>query len=444
VTKNVMLADNVLFMVPGGRVAWYGPPGEAVEYFDQYRDERERLDRPMEFDEIYDLLEDGPRGSPDEWASRYRAHPAFDDHIGRPLQLDNTAARPTATEPGARARRPSFVQQLVALSARNLRLISRDRFALVLMLAAAPLLASIDFLITERDMFDALLGDTARIITNTNTLIVNAMLVGALAQMREIIKDREIYRRERLVNLRIAPYILSKVWIAGLIAVYQAAWWVGIRYAAVDMPGDFSNASSIYVTVLLVTFAGMMLGLFASAIAPSEDSVALIVALLIVPQVLFSGAHLPAHKLNAMVQAQMDIMPSRWAFEALITQGEHGKDVAQDACWALPEDERQALTPEEKAPCACMGESIFSSCDFPGIQRYEAGIALSQSAGLGEAAAIAQAVAAAESRLALENDYYGEVWDINVATRWGALIVISTALIGIIISIQHIRGRYTG
>src|SRR5690606_30715374 len=137
--------------------------------------------------------------------------------------------------------------------------------------------------------------------------IVNAMLVGALAQMREIIKDRDIYRRERLVSLQVLPYVLSKVWIAGLLALYQAVWWVGIRYLAVDMPGGFEVAAGFYVTMFLATFAGMMLGLFASAASPSEDAVALIVALLIVPQVLFSGAHLPAHELSPAVRAQMDI-----------------------------------------------------------------------------------------------------------------------------------------
>lgn len=439
-TKNVMLADNVLFMVPGGRVAWYGPPGEAVDYFDEFRTPTERADREIEFDEIYQLLEDPERGSPQQWAERYRGTPAFQTQVNRPLRLDSGGTAPSAS-PLPHVPRPSFLQQFIALSARNLKLISRDRFALVLMIVAAPLLAGLDFLITERKMFDPLVGDTSRIITNTNTLIVNAMLVAALAQMREIIKDREIYRRERLVNLRIAPYILSKVWIAGLLAVYQAAWWVGIRYLAVDMPGGFSDASGIYLTVLLVTFAGMMLGLFASAAAPSEDSVALIVALLIVPQVLFSGAHLPAHKLNPMVRAQMDIMPSRWAFEALITQGGHGQDVADDACWQLPEGEREALTAEQKQGCDCMGESVFSACNFPGIRKYESAVQGGIDAGLDEDAALAQAVASAESRLAHENDYYGRIWDINVLTRWVMLLVISASLVAIILAIQHVRGR---
>ncbi|MGZ9234313.1 MAG: FHA domain-containing protein, partial [Anaerolineales bacterium] len=41
-TKNVMLADKVIFLARGGYLAWFGPPEEALEYFDQYRSDRER------------------------------------------------------------------------------------------------------------------------------------------------------------------------------------------------------------------------------------------------------------------------------------------------------------------------------------------------------------------------------------------------------------------
>jgi hypothetical protein len=433
-----MLADRVIFMVPGGRIAWFGPPAEALRYFDDYRDPRERADRPMEFDEIYRILEDGTLGSPNEWDHRYREDPAYHRYIAEPLALERSAGVPAAPreekKPGTRPVRPGPLRQLITLSARNVRLLARDRFALILMLVAAPLLASLDFLITERQMFDNLLGDSTRIITNTNTMIVNAMLVGALAQMREISKDRDIYRRERLVNLGIAPYVLSKVWVAALLGFYQAVWWVGIRYLAVEMPGGLDVALGFYVTLVLVTFAGMMLGLFASAIAPSEDSVALIVALLIVPQVLFSGAHLPVHTMNPIVQQQMAIMPSRWAFEGLITLGGHGKDVARDACWQLSDEERAALSDEERAGCVCLGPGMFETCDFPGLLAFAP-------ADVADPAEVSEAVTRAEARLAVDVDAYGPIYDVNVASRWGALLAISGGLIVVILVIQRIKDR---
>jgi hypothetical protein len=202
------------------------------------------------------------------------------------------------------------------------------------------------------------------------------------------------------------------------------------------MPGGLETAGGIYFTLVLVTLAGMMLGLFASAIAPSEDSVALIVALLIVPQVLFSGAHLPVHQMNPVVRQQMAIMPSRWAFEALVTLGGHGKEVAHDSCWQLSEEERAALSPEAKASCVCLGPNILSECDFPGIQAF-APPADAQSPDESLAAAITRA----EGRLEVDFDSYGPVYDVNVASRWLALLAISGGLIVIILVIQRAKDR---
>jgi ABC transport system ATP-binding/permease protein len=67
-TKNVMLADKVVFLARGGYMAWFGPPDEALSYFDSYRSERERRAREMEFDQIYAILDDPSKGSAEEWA----------------------------------------------------------------------------------------------------------------------------------------------------------------------------------------------------------------------------------------------------------------------------------------------------------------------------------------------------------------------------------------
>ncbi len=63
-TKNVMMCDKVIFLVRGGYVAFYGPPEEALVYFDRYRTDQERREKDMEFDNIYIVLEDDKRGSP--------------------------------------------------------------------------------------------------------------------------------------------------------------------------------------------------------------------------------------------------------------------------------------------------------------------------------------------------------------------------------------------
>ncbi len=71
-TKNVMICDKVAFMAPGGYLAFYGPPEEALTYFGA-----------KEFDEIYFKLEDK---SGEEWGNMFLAysHQSGNGHRGSP------------------------------------------------------------------------------------------------------------------------------------------------------------------------------------------------------------------------------------------------------------------------------------------------------------------------------------------------------------------------
>src|SRR5688572_2359573 len=97
-TKNVMLADKVIFLARGGYLAWFGPPEEALEYFNEYRSDRESRAGTIEFDEIYAILDDSSHGKPEDWAKRYRESKAYQKYISKPLEGKLSAA-PAITPP---------------------------------------------------------------------------------------------------------------------------------------------------------------------------------------------------------------------------------------------------------------------------------------------------------------------------------------------------------
>ncbi len=372
-TKNVMLADKVVFLGRGGYLAWYGPPDEALKYFDQYRSERDRRASDMEFDQIYAILDDSKNGSPKDWAARFEKHGAYQQYIVQPLAGKGQAmgaAAPVAKR-AARQRKISSLRQFFVLSARNIKILTRDRFSLILMLAAAPLVGLLDIavsLLLGRHPFDPAGGSIASVITVLFLQAIYALMVGALGQMREIVKEQDIYKRERLVNLKIIPYVISKVWVAGLLALYQAAAYVVLRYIAFDMPGGLIEFALIYLTLALATMSGMMLGLFASALAPNANSAPMIVIILVLPQIVLGGALLPMPGVGEYVSA---FTLSRWPFESFMAITGVGSDVAGDACWTLPDEQRASLSLDYRnANCACMGVNLFhsDSCQFPGAQ----------------------------------------------------------------------------
>ncbi len=379
-TKNVMLADKVIFLARGGYLAWFGPPEEALEYFNEYRSERERRAGKIEFDEIYAILDNPANGKAEDWAQRYRQSQAYQKYVARPLAGKLTPETGVASpQPGSvsqkvkssASRQVSGLRQFMILSARNLKILTRDRAGLILMLVTAPLVSLLDVilsLVMGRRPFDFNDGDAAQTIITLFLFTIYGVMVGGISQMREIVKEQEIYKRERLVNLQILPYVLSKIWIAAVLALYQALAYTVVHYLAFEMPGGVLEFVQIYVTMTLATLAGMMLGLFASALAPNASAAPLLVIMLMLPQIVLGGALVP---LPTFVSAPTS---TRWAFEALMSITGPGSDLAADVCWRLPEDVRLAMTLEDKQKngCNCMGLGMLKqeSCNFPGLGKF--------------------------------------------------------------------------
>lgn len=382
-TKNVMLADKVVFLARGGHLAWFGPPDEALEYFDQFRSDRDRRTKSIEFDTIYAILDDSSKGSPEEWGKRFKEHPAYQKYIRQPLaelghSLDGQS-KPLApvvsktTEIARKVSRKqvSALRQFFILSARNARILTRDKPAMMLMLAVAPIVSMLDVILSfvlGRDLGSYLNGNVALGVTGTFMPIMYSVMVGALAQMREFVKESEIYKRERLVNLKVLPYVLSKVWVAALIALYQSLVYTVVHTLAFEFTGTPLDLLFMYATLYLATLAGMMLGLASSALAPNGNAVPLIVIMFLIPQFTLGGAMIPVPD---YVSAPM---AARWTFEALMSISGAGSDVMKDACWELPEELRDNMTLEDKAAagCNCMGIAVLrqESCEFPGIGKF--------------------------------------------------------------------------
>jgi len=377
-TKNVMLADKVIFLARGGFLSWFGPPDEALEYFDQYRSDMQRRTSSMEFDHIYNILDDPSLGTPKDWSHRFFSHPAYQKYIQQPLEEKHRAPAASPTAPESRRAAPkvqaqvSALRQFLILSSRNVKILTRDKVSLALMLFAAPFAGLMDLLIgtsSGREAYDFYLGNPETILTSFFIIIIFSMFIGSLSQMREIVKEDQIYRRERLVNLKILPYILSKIWVAVILALYHAFAYVGIHYIAFEMPGGILEFVLLYISMFFLVFSGMMLGLFASAWSSNANTVPMLVILLIMPQIILSGALVSIPGPVSMVA------PTRWAFESFMSITGVGSDVVADPCWRLSKNERTAMSIDFATEhCRCMGLNVVreDSCNFPGIGMFYA------------------------------------------------------------------------
>jgi ABC-type multidrug transport system ATPase subunit/pSer/pThr/pTyr-binding forkhead associated (FHA) protein len=348
-TKNVMLCDQVVFLAKGGRLAYFGPPGEALEYFGV-----------TDFDEIYEQLED--ERSPEEWAERYRQSSQHREYVvkrlGEPYgDLPDTRPEPSGAKAGKAARRsglaatrtkvkrPSAFRQFMVLTARYLDIMRTDRINLLLMLLIAPVLGSMDLIAWPRKVYDPVEGDASRVMVMLFMAAIIPFLIGALSSVREIVKEKAIYRRERTVNLRIVPYLLSKVAVGTLFALYTAAALLILKLVAVDFSHlGVEELALYYLILVLAVLSGVMWGLLISAIAPREEQAMLLLIVVVVVQMVFSGGILPLDQLGTAGEAIGYPTSSKWAFEALVdvTQVQRGD---------------------------CDGPSL-EDCDLPGVQAY--------------------------------------------------------------------------
>jgi ABC-type multidrug transport system ATPase subunit/pSer/pThr/pTyr-binding forkhead associated (FHA) protein len=374
-TKNVMLADKVVFLARGGHVAWFGPPDESLTYFDQYRSEQDQRARAMEFDQIYAILDDPVKGKPNEWGERFMASYAFAKYIVEPLQSSQLQTDAMQAQPGKKqahkGARISSMRQFLVLSSRNVTILLRDRSSLSLMLAVPVGVGALSIVLSfvmGRNSYSYVGGNSANAAITLFLLSLFALLVGGMSQMREFVKESDIYRRERLVNLRILPYVSSKVWVALLLAFWHGLAYTVLQYISFKMPGGPLEFGEVYVTLVLAVITGMGLGLLASALSPNAASAPLTLITMLIPLIVLSGALAPVPS-NASQFAS-----TRWAFQSLIGISGMGSDVAADPCWQLNKTLRNSMDLNAKSyfQCKCMGVQVFNqnSCSFPGIPAF--------------------------------------------------------------------------
>ncbi len=313
-TESISQCDLVLFLAPGGRVAFYGPPAAALEFFG--------VD---EFAEAYLKLNvdrDTEGGNP--WPERFRASAYYETYV---VERGHTAGR-SPEEPSYAARlerRPTLspTRQLTLLGRRYLEVMKGDRRNLAVLLLQAPLIAGIVGAIYPHNVFTDDLPRSAGAAPPVRDagellflLVIAALWFGTVNSAREISKERTIFLRERLAGLRVWPYLLSKTGVLGLLCLLQAFFLLAGVGARIDFHVEGAAWWQLYGVLTLASLAATMQGLVLSSFSNSTDQAASLVPLVLLPQVIFSGMLLGLDDLGPF-RAVANVMPGRWVYGGL-------------------------------------------------------------------------------------------------------------------------------
>ena len=380
-TENIDACDAVCFLAQGGYLAFYGSPQEAKEYFNAPK-----------FSDIYSQLEptSDSKDIPQEAERRFKASPYYRQHITEPLKQHAKEEPDEENEQIVRIRRrrkDDRWKQFEILSRRYFRLLANDTGNLLILLLQAPIIGIILYLLAGHGTFAPTsvatcplrqdpVNNTGRVVSlscqkvidllnspqgaayaqqqgqtklqllqsailpnsgaDAQTLIFimafTAVLFGCINGAREIVKEAPIYRRERIANLGIFPYMFSKIIILGIFSLVQSA----IVVYAVNLKTPFEQGIflpvivEIAITMALSALTGMMIGLLISALAPNTDRAMSLVPLVLIPQVIFSGA---IFKLDTpILQVIGDLFAVRWAMAGMGSSvGLHGDKLGVDS-----------------------------------------------------------------------------------------------------------------
>ncbi|MBC7898934.1 MAG: ABC transporter permease, partial [Saprospiraceae bacterium] len=149
-------------------------------------------------------------------------------------------------------------------------------------------------------------------------LALVAFWFGTSVSAREIIREQPVYRRERMVNLGILPYLGSKLFVLGIIVGLQCLMlFVPLKLfdllGLMPMPGELGGIPQLW-TMLLTAGVGIALGLLISALVRTSEMATSVVPLILIPQILFSGIVGVPGGISKIAGLAM---PAAWSFDTM-------------------------------------------------------------------------------------------------------------------------------
>ena len=302
---NLLTCDRLLILAPGGRMAFYGPPGEALGHFG--------LPDWAELFQAFDLYPDR------DWAGEFASSLTYARYAAAQRRL--TPAQPDerqlALAPSAQRRRG--LRQYATLTRRYARVIAADR-GYVLFMGLLPLVLGL--LIRFVPAMQGLAGPNGNMSAQEllQILVTCACLAGTACSVRELVKERPIYIRELAAGLSPGAYLLSKLTLLGAMSIVQSCVIVLLGLAGRQMPAHGALLRNyplleLIIAIAVLAVASMCLGLLVSAFVSTSEKAMPFLVMLTMFQVILSGGVLPFNGMNGLSQLSW-IASARWGFAA--------------------------------------------------------------------------------------------------------------------------------
>lgn len=256
------------------------------------------------------LPSDERKTSPEQWHEMYLA-------TRKPT--GNTQPSPV---PVSGQKKPGAFKQFLIFLERNVKAKLTNVQYLAITLLEAPLLALICGLLTHyAPSTGYTVMDNKNMVIYYFMAIIVAVFLGMSGSAEEIIKDRTLLKRERYLNLSYSSYIWSKIVYSAIVSLIQTALFIIVGNLIMGLHGMFL---AWWLILFVSSLLSNLIGLLLSQSLNSVVSIYISIPILLIPQILLCGLVVSFSDLNGNsrtgnVPVIGDVIPSRWAFEALTT-----------------------------------------------------------------------------------------------------------------------------
>lgn len=304
---ELAICDKLLVMAPGGSVAYFGPPEEALNFFgyETWADVFSAFENYRDYD----------------WAGRWKGSQHYQMYAA---DIDAVAAQSVQMPPPAAIKPPKpqpWGAQLITLIRRYISVIASDKGFMGLMVILPAVLGVVsvvipaDFGLAPPKPPSKFNGDAGTIML---IIAVGMCFSAAANSVRELIKERVIYERERATGLSRSAYLMSKVIVLGVITAIQGVIICAIGFAPRELPKEgllMPPAIELCVSIIALGFTSMMFGLVISSLVKTSEKTMPLLVMFAIVQVVFTGVLFQIYGSIGLEQFAW-LMPSRWAVGA--------------------------------------------------------------------------------------------------------------------------------
>lgn len=295
---NLGVCDQVVLLAKGGVPAYAGRPDTILAHF-----------------KVAD------------WAGVFKRASEESDHLHAGFRLLNPAgiSQPASDVNGnkpataaAPDRNTSPLRQFRAIFVRQLFLVWADKGYFAFLALLPIVLGSLALVVPGNNGFGRPtlkdIGEPSQLLV---ILIFGAAFMGMALSARDLVSEREIFRRENAVGLRPGPYLLAKSLVCTGICLIQSAMMTAIVligkpapefHLLTDIPG-----LEIFVAIALTACVCSFLGLAMSAWVQSSEQVMPLLVVTAMAQLVLAGGLIPVTGRAGLEQLSW-LSPTRWGF----------------------------------------------------------------------------------------------------------------------------------